>query len=231
MELIFKIVREFILDRSKSIGQRAGLTILIIIILFSVDRILNFTYDIHINNKLNAIEKITNLKKEYKNDSLYTIQLSKLETEYKERKHYSDYYNSYKSRFLNFSKSLFRSDNKEITKNQIKNDNTITNSPIRSGFWMFVSSNLFFILLCIFILIMLLISKDVRSKDSFLGLIVIFIVVVAIMSFATWTAYLIPLIHNNPIFNYILNFIIHITIIILVINGIVKSTKKKTPNR
>ena len=63
MELILKIIRDFILDKSRSIGQRAGLSIIIIIVLFSVDRVLNFTYDIHINNKLNAIEKINNQNK------------------------------------------------------------------------------------------------------------------------------------------------------------------------
>jgi branched-subunit amino acid transport protein len=78
---------------------------------------------------------------------------------------------------------------------------------------------------------MLAISKETRSKDSFLGSMIMLIVLIGIMSVVTWTAYLIPLIHNNPIFNYILNFIIHIMIIALVIIGIVTSTKKQTPNR
>jgi len=220
MELILKIIRDFILDKSRSIGQRAGLSIIIIIVLFSVDRVLNFTYDIHINNKLNAIEKINNLKKEYKNDSLYTIQLSKLETEYKDRKHYYDYYHDNLFRFLNFSKSLFKSDNKEIIKEEIKKVNTIRKSPIRSNFWMFMSSNFFLII------ITLIFGKSTNTKESILGLFLILIILFCIMAFANWTANLIPLLLNNPIWNYILNFLIQTTLIILTTRIIIKSTTK-----
>ena len=223
MDVIYKIVKDFILDSSKSIGQRAGFTVLIIVILFSIDYVFNFTYDINISNKINTLEKINQLKTEYNTDSLYMIQLLSLEKEYKNRKHYSSYF----IQFLNFTKSLFKSDTKEIIRNQIKKDNTITNSPIRSNFWMFISSNFFFVLLSIFIILTPFIGKDTNTAEMILGLFLILIIVVLIMLFVNWTAHLIPLLFNNPAFNYLLNFIIHTCFVTIITMRIIKSSKKK----
>lgn len=120
MEYIIKLFENLIIDSSKTIGQKSWRLLLALLILSSLDCVFNFTYDIHITNKLETLEKINNLKREYKNDSLYTIQLLNLETKYKGRKHYYDHVNDYYFRFLNFSTSLFKSDNKEIIKPQIK---------------------------------------------------------------------------------------------------------------
>lgn len=216
MTIIDKIIN-VIFDKSKSIGLRSWVVFLSLIALFTVDYIANFTYDIHVSYKLETLEKINNLKKEYKNDSLYAIQLSTLETEYKERTHYYDYAHDYYNRFLNFSISLFKSDNKEIIKSQIKKANTITNNPMRSNLWMFVSSNFFFILLTLFIFITPIFSKELNTKESLLGLSIVLVIVICAMLFANWTAYFIPILFNNPIWNYILNFIIHTTIITIVL--------------
>jgi len=217
MTIIDKIIN-VIFDKSKSIGLRSWVVFFSLIALFTVDYIVNFTYDIHVSYKLETLEKINNLKKEYKNDSLYTIQLANLETEYKDRKHYYDYAHDYSRRFLNFSTSLFKSDNKEIIKSQIKKATTITktNNPIRSNFWMFVSSNFFFILLTLFIFITPIFSKELNTKESLLGLFIVFVIVICAMLFANWTAYLIPILFNNSIWNYILNFVIHSTIITII---------------
>jgi hypothetical protein len=222
MEYIIKLFENLIIDSSKTIGQKSWRLLLALLILSSLDCVFNFTYDIHITNKLETLEKINNLKREYKNDSLYTIQLSNLETKYKGRKHYYDYVNDYYFRFLNFSTSLFKSDNKEIIKPQIKKANTITNNPIRSKFWMFVSSNLNLIILGFIMIITIFVTTE-NKKTTILGILILLVLNILLMLLVNWLSYFIPIIYGKPFINYIINF----TINILIIVGLIALGKKK----
>jgi len=221
MEYIIKLFENLIIDSSKTIGQKSWRILLALFILSSLDCAFNFTYDIHITNKLETLEKINNLKKEYKNDSSYTIQLANLETRYKGRKHYYDYLNDYYFRFLNFSTNLFKSDNKEIDKSQIRNDNTITNNPIRSKFWMFISSNLILIILAIFMIIAMFVPAE-NKKATILGILILFILNILLMVLFNWLSYFIPIIYGKPVFNYIINFGINIFIISAFVVWVIK---------
>ncbi len=228
MDFIYKLFEDFILDKSKSLGQRFGLFILIISGLLLADRVTNFTYDIHVNNKINAIEKINQLKNEYKEDSLLMIQLNYLEKEYKCRKHYYDYTKDCYLWILNFSTNLFKQDNKiSIKRNDTYKDIKNTNH-IRSDFWMFISSNFFFLLFGLFVIITPIFGKTTNTKETILGFLLILIILICIMLFANWTANLIPTLFDNPIWNYILNFIIQSIIVFLITIVIIKSTAKKS---
>lgn len=228
MEFIYTIFKDFILNKSKSLGQRFGWFVLIIIGLFFADRITNFTYDVHVNNKINAIEKINQLKKEYKSDSAYITKLNYLENEYKGRNHYYDYCNSFFNSSVIFIKSIFSKDKKILEKSKKTKNKIINTNHIRSDFWMILSSNFFFILACIFIILTMIFGKETNTKDAILGIILIFIILIVIMSVATWTAYLIPVFFNLPLLNYILNFIIHSAFVILFTRMIIKSTIKSS---
>lgn len=221
MEYIIKLFENLIIDNSKTIGQKSWRLLTVLLILFFLDCIFNFTYDIHITNKLETLEKINNLKKEYKNDSLYTIELSNLETKYKDRKHYYDYAYDYYFRFLNFSTSLFKSDNKEITKSKVVNANTITNNPIRSKFWMFVSSNLNLIILG-FIMIIAMFMPTENKKATILGILILFILNILLMVLINWLSYFIPIIYGKPFINYIINFAINTLIIVGLLVWVIK---------
>ncbi|VBB43662.1 membrane hypothetical protein [uncultured Paludibacter sp.] len=235
MDAIIKIFERLLIDKSKNLGQKSWRLLLVLSILLTTDYFTNFTHHIYVSNKLETLEKISSLKKEYQNDSVFLLQLNSIELKYKESKHYYYYVNYYYLRFLNFSKSLFKSETKEITKAEIKKDTVITNKPIRSSLWMFISSNLFFIILTVIILFLPLFSKEMRKKESILGLFIFLIIFALIMSFTTWTSYKIPIIYDTPKYNYILNFIIHITFIVLFSISVgkfaEKQTKKETPNR
>jgi hypothetical protein len=58
-----KSVLEILTDKSKSLGFRTAIFISTIGLLIIVDLIFNFTFDIHISNKLNNLEKYISLSK------------------------------------------------------------------------------------------------------------------------------------------------------------------------
>ena len=69
IEEIRKII-EIFLDKSKHWTLRAGIFISILGFIFIVDFSLNLSYNYHLSNKLEHLEKINSLKKVYENDSL-----------------------------------------------------------------------------------------------------------------------------------------------------------------
>jgi hypothetical protein len=232
MEYLFKLIEKILIDKSKTIGQKSWRLLFAILILVSFDCAFNFTYDIHITNKLEKLEKVNNLKKEYKNDSLYMIQLSKLENKYRERKHYYDCASDYYFRFLNFSISLFQYDNNDIIKSQTKNDNTITNNPIRSKFWMFVSSNLILIILGFMMIITMFVTKE-NKKATILGVLILLVLNISLMLIFNWLSYFIPIIYGKPYINYIINFAINLLIIFGFVMLVIKNKNEvynKTPD-
>ena len=69
IEELRKII-ELFLDKSKHWTLRAGIFMSILGFIFIIDFCLNFSYNYHLNNKLNHLEKVNSLKIQYKNDSI-----------------------------------------------------------------------------------------------------------------------------------------------------------------
>ena len=213
MDKLIERILKFFENKSIHFGLRTSLFIISIFVLTTCDYYFNFSYDIHLNNKIEKLESIDNLKKIYKTDSLKLSELTELENRIFKRTHYSD-----RLRNLDLSqfKILKKSDTTEIKNPVIKNDNTTINKPIRSLFWMVLTSGYFFIILIIGLVILPFSGYPHNELKNVLGAIAAIIILIGVVSFLTWVAYRIPLIWNRPYLNYILNAILHSPLIYLI---------------
>ncbi len=213
MDRLLDRVFKFFENKSISFSLRTSIFIISIFVLITCDYYFNFTYDYHLNNKIEKLESINSLKKIYKSDSIKLAELTKLENQIFKRTHYSE-----RLRNLDLSqiKILKKSDTTEIKNSVIKNDNTKINKPIRSLFWMVLTSSYFFIILLIGLIILPFTSSVHRELKNVLGSVAAIIILIGVISFLTWVAYRIPLIWNRPYLNYILNAILQSPLIYLI---------------
>ena len=213
MDKILERIFKFFENKSIHFGFKTSIFIISIFVLFACDYYLDFTYDNHLNNKIEKLQSINNLKKIYKSDSLKLSELTELENLIFKRAHYSDRLRNLDLSQINIFK---KSDKTEIKRPVIKNDNTTINKPIRSLFWMIMSSSYFFVFTIIIMLILPFTGSVHREIKNILGSIAAIIIIIGIISLITWIAYKIPLIWNRPYLNYILNFILQSPFIYLI---------------
>ena len=213
MDKLLDRIIKFFDNKSISFSIRTSIFIISIFVLTTSDYYFNFSYDYHLNNKIEKLKSINSLKKTYKTDSLKLAELTELENRIFKRAHYSD-----RLRNLDLSqfKILKKSDTTEIKNPVIKNDTTI-NKPIRSLFWMVLTSSYFFIFLIILLLVLPFNGYPHNELKNLLGSIAAIIILIGVVSFLTWVAYRIPLIYNRPYLNYILNAISQSPLIYLII--------------
>ncbi len=198
-----KILYDWFLDKSKSISQRFATLVSIVAILLISDYVTNFSYDVHISNKLENLELVNNLKTTYRNDSIHYSDLLEIEHRILNRIHYFDFIR------LHWSKMDFKS---LIVDQQNHHTNIETKKiikPIRSIYWMVFSSSYLLVIAFGLFLFFPLYSKEKNTVSLYIGWFASLILASLLIAFITWTAYLIPVINNNPIWNYILNGIIH----------------------
>lgn len=222
-----KNIIELFLDKSKHWTLRAGVFISIIGVLFILDFTLDLSYNYYVSRKLENLEKIQILKKDYSNDSLKLRKIFFLEEKILNKKHYSEFIFPDFS-FPDFSSnSIKKSRSPQITDQKatkIVTPKIITNkSSIRSYYWMLLSSNYLFVIVFAFLIFLPLYGKEQRTLKSISGWFASLISFSLIIIFITWISFRIPLIYNEPIYNYILNFIIHTIFII----AIAKNNAKK----
>jgi hypothetical protein len=222
MDKLLDRIINFFENKSIHFGLRTSILIISIFVLFTCDYYFNFTYDSHLNNKIEKLKSINNLKNIYKSDSAKLYELTDLENRIYKRTHYSDRLRNIDLSQINIFK---KSEKTEIINPIIKNDNTTINKPIISLFWIGLISNYFYIILVVVLFIMPFIGSVNRQIKNIIGSIAAAIILIGIISFRTWFLFKIPLILNNPIFNYILYFLLHTLFWVLVI---IKGKNKKT---
>ncbi|MFB6344118.1 hypothetical protein ACE1ET_20535 [Saccharicrinis sp. FJH62] len=222
MTHILDFIKSLFFDNSKSWGFRTAMSISIIVFLLLIDFGLKFTYNIHINNKLEQLIKIQELKDSYSNDTLKLIKIITLENRILNSKHYSEYL----SDFLH--KIFFKSET--IDQNSIqKAPTTIKNAkPVRNIYWMIITSSFTYIILFPFILFLPLYNKESRKASGIFSWISSLVMFVFFIVLITWLSYRIPLILGKPFLNYILNFIIHIIFLITLVLLSSENQKRKT---
>ena len=210
-----KNIVELFLDKSKHWTLRAGIFISVIGVLFILDFTLDLSYNYYVSRKLENLEKIQILKKDYTADSLKLKKILFLEEKIISKKHYSEFI------FPDFSFSSFK--NSTIAKTIDQNPTKIvtpkikTNKKnIRSYFWMLLSSNYLFVIVFVVMIFLPLTGKEQRTLKSISGWFAGLVVFSLIIIFVTWISFRIPLINNEPIYNYILNFLIHTIFIMLI---------------
>lgn len=215
-----KNIVELFLDKSKHWTLRAGVFISVIGVLFILDFTLDLSYNYYVSRKLENLEKIQILKKDYSTDDLKLKKILFLEEKIMSKKHYSEFIFPDLS-FPDFSFSSLK--NSTIAKTTDQNPTKIvipktkTNNPnIRSYFWMLISSNYLFVIVFVIMIFLPLTGKEQRTLKSISGWFAGLVVFSLIIIFVTWISFRIPLINNEPIYNYILNFIIHTLFIVLI---------------
>jgi hypothetical protein len=210
-----KNIVELFLEKSKHWTLRAGVFISVIGVLFILDFTLDLSYNYYVSRKLENLGKIQILKKDYSADALKLKKIIFLEEKIMNKKHYSEFV------FPDFSFNSLK--NSTIAKTIDQNPTNIvtpkikTNNPnIRSYFWMLISSNYIFVIVFLVMIFLPLTGKEQRTLKSISGWFAGLVVFSLIIIFVTWISFRIPLINNEPIYNYILNFIIHTIFIVLI---------------
>ncbi|MDO6745599.1 hypothetical protein Q4553_13605 [Tenacibaculum soleae] len=214
MDKILERILKFFENKSFSFRLRTSIFIICLFVLFTSDYFFDFTYDYHLANKIEKLESINKLKKIYESDSLKIIELKKVENRIFNRTHYSDRLRNLDLNQINIFK---KSDKTEIISPVIKNDNTTINKPIRSFFWMVLTSGYFFIILIVLLFILPFRGYPHNELKNVLGSIAGIIILIGVIGFLTWVAYAIPIISlNHPYLNYILNAILQSPLIYLI---------------
>lgn len=209
-----KHISELIFDSSKSWGKKTSIIFSVIFSLFIVDFIFNVSYNIFTESKLTQLEKVNILKKDYENDKDRFKQIEQIETDVLRKEHYTE--------FLRRNiKSLNHPDNNVSEKKP-------TNNIKLSLFWTLFSSNTFLIFI-IFIMLLLPIfgAKENRQGNFFLGMFASLFFLSITISIVTFIAFQIPVINNDPKFNYVLNFSIQVAFYIILAFIFSKKNKKK----
>tara|TARA_R110002051_G_C8647553_1_gene487100 strand:+ start:170 stop:868 length:699 start_codon:yes stop_codon:yes gene_type:complete len=226
MTEFFKQLVSLITDKTTSWGFKTALFISIIFLIFVCDFYLGFSSNYHLNNKIEQLEKIKSLKIKYDKDSINTLELNKIEKRIFETTHYSERLS------LLFLKDSIKSEKSNIIEqnNPTNNKpNITTKTPIFSLFWMSLTSNYLLFIMLPFLLFLPLYHKGTRTGNGLLGMFATIIVILGMISISTLVAYQIPLILNNPFWNYCLNFIIH-TLFWLIFYFIGKKQQKNINN-
>lgn len=215
-----KNIVELFLDKSKHWTLRAGVFISVIGVLFILDFTLDLSYNYYVSRKLENLEKIQILKKDYSTDALKINKILVLEEKIMNKKHYTEFIFPDLS-FPDFSFISLK--NSTITKTTDENPTKIvipktktTKPNIRSYFYMLISSNYLFVVVFVVMIFLPLTGKEQRTLKSISGWFAGLVVFSLIIIFVTWISFRIPLINNEPIYNYILNFMIHTIFIVLI---------------
>ncbi|GHB47347.1 hypothetical protein [Mongoliitalea lutea] len=208
----------FFLDKSRSFGSKTALFFVIIGMFFIVDYVFDFTYYWSNNQRITQLERIQSLKRNYSQDSLKMMDLTNLEVEIFNKKHYTQ----------QIKKKLIISDNKFIEPSKIeKLTENKAQTPSKknvSTTWMVISSNYFLLLVFPILIFLPLFPGQKFDKNTAFGWLALNVVWVGIISFITYIAFLIPIINGNPTNNYWLNAGIHLIFMILI--GFVSKKKK-----
>ena len=200
-----KNIIELFLDKSKHWTLRTGVFISIIGLLFVLDFTFDLSYNYFVNNKLENIEKIQIIKKGYSNDTLKLKKIISIEYQIINKKHYTE------SLFLSFNslkKSIIPN---TIDQNPTSNTipKTINNTAnIRSYFLMLLSSNFLFLIILAILLFSPFFDKELKSLKSLSSWFASVISFTLTIFITTWLTFKIPIIYNEPFYNYLLNIIL-----------------------
>lgn len=203
---------QFITDKTQGLSHKAILIISVIILIFLIDNTLSITY---YSNNTKKIDQIAKLNEVIKDTSLTNRQrtiLFQLREDIINRK-------TWKDKLWDFVSSIDFKDK--------GNSSEISNSTNdRSNFWHFISSAWIFIFLMIIFPFVGLLDKKTTLGTTLSILLIIEPLFYGMgWLFAKLFSY-IPIISNNPVYNYLLNSILSF-ILIFIIGFAINSKKKK----
>jgi len=198
---------KFFTNSTHSYSSRLIGFIIVLSLLFFIDNMLGFSYYYNINQKINQIERIENIKKHINEDSELLKNLKSIERDVIRRENVL-------SKFTNL-----------FTKESLNGQN---NNIYRSRILHTISSSFLFILLLILVPFFLF-YQEKRINSNFV-LATIFSTIT--FAFLIWLFQhllgFIPVIWGNPIYNYILNAIVNVIVFAILYVYVVKGKSKYT---
>ena len=206
MGSLFKYLTDFIKDKTTTWGFKTALFISIITLVCLTDYFVGFSKNYHFNNKIEQLEKLTKLKQAFLTDSTVLKEFQEMESKVIQNKHYSERLSSLFSK-ENESKNL--SSSKIKGQNESSKNADTTNRSVRSIFLMALSSNYLIAIILPFLVFLPFYNKESRTGKGILSWFSSLVILAIMITIFTWFAYLIPLIGNNPNWNYLLNIVMH----------------------
>lgn len=210
MEFLNKIA-DFLLSNSYSTRKKVAYLIFGIMVLWLGDIYFGFSEGYRINQKIERLDKIEKIKRDYQLSDTVKQQLDQLELSlFSERRIYD---------FLPFSES----DNKSLASDSISTTHIIKTKPsanIIDPFWHIISSSFFFVLLAM--MVPLAVFSEF-NLNTLLGALFAEVLFVLLILFYSYALALIPIISPDAIWlNYGINFVIHLITVIPVYRAITK---------
>lgn len=225
MDFITKLLA-FMADKSHSIGKRTIMTISLTLSLLCIDLVSSLTFNIHTSYKLEQLTSIQKLKSDYWNDPVKLQQILLLESEVINKKHYSYYLNKYYNRLVGSKLLYTETSNGKGTVINLKEIkiNGEQSKPAFSLGYVVVSSSYMLVIALILMLISPLLPTKMKFDSFWLAAIGF---IIAIITCITLIALQIPVLWNNPVWNYILNFLIHTFFLIALLKWAKKHREKE----
>jgi hypothetical protein len=201
----FEHILNFITDRSKRLSTRATVIILTLFCILLIDNIFGVSFYYNKQRQLDQLQSVSLLLKDSTLSKETHLELVSLERQALNRKSIIDY-------SLSFFQNMSWTSSKQSQNTTNNNAN-----PIRNNFWFLISSSGLYILVTLFVVPVVLLSK---SNTPLLKLIATMVMFVIVMVFTCWFNYwlldkLIPdRLFGSWIWNYIVNFIVQIGLIV-----------------
>lgn len=201
LDTIFK----FVTDARNRITARIFLVFFIILCIFVADNIFGLSYYYTTNRKIEQLKDITSLLKDPSLDSASIKSLLRIRQSTLNRKN-----------FFDRSLAYFVTDKEKAEKAKPQPvDSSQEIRAVKSRFWHFVTTNIVLLLLIIAVPFAPFSqnNKDDRIK-AFGNVFLVECIFIVLLFFMSWLFGLIPIIANNPLYNYILNAALNVFLMV-----------------
>ncbi len=216
MELVNSVFN-FFTDRTKKLSHKTITIFIVVAVLIVMDNTLSFTS--HYNNirKIEEVEKLNLIVIDSTLSKEEVIRLKELRNNIINHKTWKD---KLYDKIITIDFKTKDNDNVSVVKNDIPKT---TNE--RSYWVHFVTSSWILIMIMIIMPFAVFFDKKSSSLSSFLAIIFVIVPFFCGLSWVFAKAFsLIPVINNNPTYNYVLNAVIHLFIFLLI--GFLSNKKK-----
>ncbi len=230
MDNTVKNILEFFSDKQKSITAKLSIALISLFLIVATDYFGQFTYNYQLNNKIDQLTKIQDLKITFKKNSNYLNKLQSIENDLLFKQHYSEKLTYNLNRTITIHDTICIVDTIYLTKDTLGSTSDSLKKPKGKPsskqqasnlfkyekplerWWMMFSSNYLLFLLIPFLILAPFFDNTKWTISKFLGVIASGLIYWGIIELITWLSFQIPRIGNEPYYNYITNAFLHITI-------------------
>lgn len=211
MQEIFKGIINYFVDKTRPVTPKITWGIFIILFLLLADNTIGFSFYYINNQKLEHIKKIEDIKQLCKLDTSLYHYVNDLEQEVLYRKNVFQWFGELFNK-VELSKDS-QIDSKKTTKPEDGNKakdfflKIFPEQPSRSQIWHTITSSFIWIVALILLIITLLISPFIKTKEKIgllVGCLLGIIIIAGVIWFLQWLFGLIPVILHRAYINYII---------------------------